>query len=57
MIIHETGGFHKWGYPNNRGFIVENPTKMDDDWGTPIAGTPQVDTGILMVGYLFFSVG
>ena len=42
------------GIPKNRGFIVENPTKMDDDWGTPIAGTPQVDTGILMVGYLFF---
>ena len=24
------GGFHKWGYPKMDGFIMENPTKIDD---------------------------
>ena len=31
-------GFPKMGVPNNSGFTLENPTKMDDDWG----GSPIV---------------
>ena len=30
------GGFHKWGYPNSwRVYVVENPTKMDDEMRYP----------------------
>ena len=29
-------GFHKWGYCTQNGwFIMEIPSKMDDDWGYP----------------------
>ena len=35
--IRKMGGFLKWGnLPKNGWFMIHNPIKMDDQWGTPI---------------------
>ena len=33
MGILTAGGFHKCAYPNWMVYFMENPIKMDDDWG------------------------
>ena len=41
MIHNDMEGFHKWGYPQMAGFVVESLVK----WricGTPILGIPPV---------------
>ena len=41
-IIRWDGGFHKWGTPLAGWFIVEDPIKMDDNWGYPISGNHHI---------------
>ena len=33
-----------WMFPYMGWFIIVNPLKMDDKWGTPISGNPHFDT-------------
>ena len=42
-VQHQNGGFCKWGYPHSwMVYFMENPIKMDDNWGTPILGNLQM---------------
>ena len=34
-ILYVYGGVHKWRYPYNWCFVMENPIKMDENWGYP----------------------
>ena len=33
-----TGGFHKWKYPQDGWFTIDNPIKMDDLEVSPLSG-------------------
>ena len=39
--VAANGGFHKYGYPNSwMVYFMENPTKMDENWGYPYFRKP-----------------